>query len=74
MQIVDEELTRLEDAITDKEQEICDLKNEVAALDAEISNGLEEFKQRLRVMYVQGNDSLASARLVQLTLRLAFQV
>ena len=61
LQIVDEELTRLEDAITDKEQEICDLKNEVAALDAEISNGLEEFKQRLRVMYVQGNDSLASA-------------
>ena len=32
LQIVDEELTRLEDAITDKEQEICDLKNEVAAL------------------------------------------
>ncbi len=61
LQIVDEELTRLEDAITDKEQEICDLKNEIAALDVEIADGLEAFKQRLRAMYVQGNDSLASA-------------
>lgn len=61
LQLTDEELTRLKDAITEKQQAISTLQNEIAVLDVEIAEGLEEFKLRLRAMYVQGNDSLASA-------------
>ena len=61
LDIVSEELTRINDSIEQTVELIADTEDEITVMEADIAIGLEEFKLRLRAMYVQGNDSLASA-------------
>lgn len=61
LDIVCEELDRINQSITETEAAISDTEDEITVMEADIQIGLDEFKLRLRAMYVQGNDSLASA-------------
>lgn len=61
LDIVCEELDRINQSILKTTQAISDTEDEITVMEADIEVGLEEFKLRLRAMYVQGNDSLASA-------------
>ncbi len=59
--IVDEELNRLRSDISTTENNIEILIKDIAYQEQDISENTELFKERLRAMYVTGNDSLASA-------------
>lgn len=59
--IVDEQLKRVSEEIDDTQQEISDTEAKIADMQVEIDADLKEFKKRIRAMYVNGNDSLASA-------------
>ena len=59
--IVDEQLSRLEESIFYKQQDISATEIEIVDMESDISVGLEEFKTRIRAMYISGNNSLASA-------------
>lgn len=59
--IVDEQLTRIENEIKDTQDEISETETQISDLSAEIEVDLEQFKKRVRAMYISGNDSLASA-------------
>ncbi|MGN0583929.1 MAG: coiled-coil domain-containing protein, partial [Ruminococcus sp.] len=59
--IVDEQLTRIENEIRDTQKEISDTEVQINEMNAEIEVDLEQFKKRVRAMYISGNDSLASA-------------
>lgn len=61
LDIVSEELSRINDSIDQTVIQISETEDEITVMEADIAIGLEEFKLRLRAMYVQGNDSLASA-------------
>ncbi len=61
LDIVCEELDRINQSITETEAAISDTEDEITVMEADIQIGLDEFKLRLRAMYVQGNGSLASA-------------
>ncbi len=61
MEILDTELETIKENIYNTEQEIDDLEVTIAAQEVSIEEGLEQFKARLRAMYVSGSDSLASA-------------
>ncbi|MBR2913425.1 MAG: hypothetical protein IKC40_05850 [Oscillospiraceae bacterium] len=61
MRILDEELEALNEKIYNLDIEIADLKQVIEQQKVDIEEGLETFKLRLRAMYVNGNDSLASA-------------
>lgn len=47
--------------IDEKREKIDQLQNDIAQKEKDIEDGLELFKDRLRAMYISGNDSLASA-------------
>ena len=64
IETVQETILTLEDSITDLETEIAGLEEAIAKSEikiknkrAEIENGVVDFKQRLRAMYVAGNSS-----------------
>ena len=64
IETVQETILTLEDSITDLETEIADLEEAIAKSEikiknkrTEIENGVVDFKQRLRAMYVAGNSS-----------------
>ncbi len=61
MQILDTELETLKENIYNLDLAIADLEVTIAQQKVDIDEGLEQFKLRLRAMYVNGNDSLASA-------------
>ena len=61
MQILDTELEGIKANISALETQITELKAVIAQQEIDIAEGLETFKLRLRAMYVNGNDSLASA-------------
>lgn len=61
LDIVCEELSQIESSIQQTSTQISETEDEITVMEADIAIGLEEFKLRLRAMYVQGNDSLASA-------------
>ena len=61
MQILDTELEGIKKNIYDLETDIRNLEQEIAEQEKGISKGLEEFKLRIRAMYISGNDSLISA-------------
>lgn len=61
MQILDEELETIKENIYNLENEIAELETTIDQQEEDIEEGLEQFKLRLRAMYVNGNDSLASA-------------
>lgn len=59
--ILDEEIRRLKNDISDKETSIDNLENKMKVQEQSISEGMNNFKSRLRAVYVMGNDSMASA-------------
>lgn len=58
--IVDEQLKRIEEDIADTQEEIAETEVEISEMEADIAVGLDEFKSRIRAMYISGNTSLAS--------------
>lgn len=61
MQILDEELETIKSNIYTLNQDIATMELTIQRQEEDIDQGLKEFKLRLRAMYVNGNDSLASA-------------
>ena len=61
LDIVSEELKRIGTSSSETEDAIAQAEDDITVMEADIAIGLDEFKMRLRAMYVQGNDSLASA-------------
>lgn len=61
MQILDAELETIKENIFDLENDISAMEVTIDRQEQDIDEGLEEFKLRLRAMYVNGSDSLASA-------------
>ena len=59
--IVNTKINDLSNRISEKEKKIEELKVDIANKQDDINVGLEQFKERLRAMYISGNDSLASA-------------
>ena len=59
--IVNTKINDLSNRISEKEKKIEELKIDIANKQDDINVGLEQFKERLRAMYISGNDSLASA-------------
>lgn len=61
LDIVVEELDRINQSIDETSAAISQTEDDITVMEADIAIGLDEFKLRLRAMYVQGNNSLASA-------------
>lgn len=61
LDIVVEELDRINQSIDATTAAISQTEDDITVMEADIAIGLDEFKLRLRAMYVQGNNSLASA-------------
>lgn len=61
LQILDTELDTIKANLVQFDVEIADMELTIERQKQDIDKGLEEFKLRLRAMYVNGNDSLASA-------------
>ncbi len=61
MQIMDTELENLKKNIYLLNLDITNLELEISDQEIRIEKGLEDFKLRLRAMYINGNDSLISA-------------
>ena len=58
--IINRQLDELEADIADKETEIAALEVKIGEKKAEIDENIEIFRERLRSMYISGNDSTAS--------------
>lgn len=61
IEIVNTKINDINAKIAEKEEKINQLEIDIDNKQKDIDTGLEEFKSRLRAMYVSGNDSLASA-------------
>ncbi len=61
MEIMDEQLETIKEEIYNLDTAIAELEVTIAQQEVDIQEGMEQFKLRLRAMYVSGNDSLASA-------------
>ncbi len=61
IQNVNDIINNLNKKIEEKEDKIDQLEDDIATKQKDIEAGLELFKDRLRAMYISGNDSLASA-------------
>ena len=61
LQLVNEKLEDLHKKIKSNKEKISQLEIDIKNKQKDIDKGMEEFKARLRAMYVSGNDSLASA-------------
>ena len=61
MQILDTELEGIKKELYYLDIDINNLEDEISAQEVRIDKGLEEFKLRIRAMYINGNDSLISA-------------
>ena len=61
LRITEEELTKINNDITIAQENINQLNSDIAALEQNVAENTEIFKQRLKAMYVTGNDSLATA-------------
>jgi len=59
--IVNTKINDINDKISEKEEKIGQLETDIDNKQKDIEQGMEQFKDRLRAMYVSGNDSLASA-------------
>ena len=59
--IVNSQIETINKDIKEKEKKISDLEVDIDNKQDDIDEGLEQFKDRLLAMYVNGNDSLASA-------------
>lgn len=61
LQLIHSQLQSLNADINAKNADIAQLEADIAAQEAEIQTGLEDFKARIRTLYMHGNDSLLSA-------------
>lgn len=60
MRIQEEQIENIEEQIKLYEEEIASLSAQIDEKNAEIENDVEKFRQRLRALYIAGNDSYAS--------------
>ncbi|MBQ7980518.1 MAG: peptidoglycan DD-metalloendopeptidase family protein [Oscillospiraceae bacterium] len=60
MKVQEEQVKVVEEQIEIYEEELSALEEDIAAKEAEFDDGIEQFRQRLRALYMAGNDSLAS--------------
>lgn len=60
MKLQEEEIMNIKQQIAIIEDDIDKLKIQIAEKKKEVDKGVEDFKQRLRIMYMNGNDSMAS--------------
>jgi len=60
MSLQEQEISNVKEQIELLNEEISDLEVQIADKEAELEQDIEDFKQRLRSMYMSGNDSLAS--------------
>ncbi|MBP0972489.1 MAG: peptidoglycan DD-metalloendopeptidase family protein [Oscillospiraceae bacterium] len=60
LQLMDTELEAIKASIAQLTDDIADMEVTIEQQEKDIDKGLKEFKARLRAMYVNGNDSLAS--------------
>lgn len=61
LQIIDQEVETCKQNLARLDDEIGTMEDTITQQEEDIDKGLQEFKLRLRAMYVNGNDSLASA-------------
>lgn len=60
MKLQEQQVSVVEEQIKIYEEDIAKLEEDIAAKEAELDEGIEQFRQRLRALYMAGNDSLAS--------------
>ena len=60
MKIQEQEIDNIKEQINLLNDDISELELKIEEKQAEVEEGIEDFEQRLRVMYMTGNDSLAS--------------
>lgn len=60
MKLQEEQVEVVEEQIALYEAEIAELEEKIAASQTEVDEGIEQFKQRLRSLYMAGSDSMAS--------------
>ena len=60
MKIQEQEIANIKEQISILDNDIADLEVKIADKQKEVDEGIELFKQRLRIMYMTGNDSIAS--------------
>lgn len=60
MELQEKQVAIVEEQIELLNEEIAGLEDDIAAKEEELDAGIEQFRQRLRALYMAGNDSLAS--------------
>lgn len=60
MELQEQQVKIVEEQIELLNEEIAGLEEDIAAKEEELDDGIEQFRQRLRALYMAGNDSLAS--------------
>lgn len=60
MELQEQEIANIKEQIAILEADIAELEVKIADKQAEVDEGIEDFRNRLRVMYMTGNDSIAS--------------
>ncbi|MDE7278737.1 MAG: peptidoglycan DD-metalloendopeptidase family protein, partial [Oscillospiraceae bacterium] len=60
MELQEQQVAIVEEQIELLNEEIAGLEEDIAAKEEELDVGIEQFRQRLRALYMAGNDSLAS--------------
>ena len=60
MELQEQQVAIVEEQIELLNEEIAGLEDDIAAKEEELDAGIEQFRQRLRALYMAGNDSLAS--------------
>ena len=60
MELQEKQVAIVEEQIDLLNEEIAGLEDDIAAKEEELDAGIEQFRQRLRALYMAGNDSLAS--------------
>lgn len=60
MKLQEEEIANIKEQISLLNEDIADLEEQIKIKEGEVAEGIEEFKARIRAMYMNGNDSLAS--------------
>ncbi|MDE5576061.1 MAG: hypothetical protein K2J11_01565, partial [Oscillospiraceae bacterium] len=60
MELQEKQVAIVEEQIDLLNEEIAGLEDDIAAKEEELDDGIEQFRQRLRALYMAGNDSLAS--------------
>ena len=60
MKVQEEEIANIKEQISILNDDIAELETQIKGKEDEVAQGIEEFKARIRAMYMNGNDSIAS--------------